>query len=126
MSVSLKKLTDTQLCKLTADLTHERDALLAENTQLKLSREILAINALETCKDLFSAGYHNASIKRGFLASTGNRNKYPAPIKVMVDEAIKELKTPATDAYLAEIRAQGAEAVEASAFAQELRKEAGL
>lgn len=82
--------------------TKDRDALLAENTQLKLSREILAKNALETCNDLFSAGYHNASLKRGFLASTGNRNKYPAPIKVMVDEAIKGIETTTTDAYQAE------------------------
>lgn len=95
MSVSLTKLTGTQLCKRVADLTHAFDELernykaaMIENAQLKSSRETIAKNALETCGVIFKAGFENDSLKRGMLASTGDLNKYPSPIRTMVDEAI--------------------------------------
>ncbi|HHK7967008.1 TPA: hypothetical protein ACQVG6_003488 [Serratia marcescens] len=82
----------------------ERDALAVENAALKLSRETLAKNALETCNDVFSAGYHSPALHRGLMESTGNRNTYPNPISALVNEAVRELETPATDAALAAIR----------------------
>lgn len=91
------------------------DALAVENAALKLSRETLAKNALETCNDVFSAGYHSPALHRGLMESTGNRNTYPNPISALVNEAVRELETPATDAALAAIRsdymAEGAEIV---------------
>ncbi|MGP1102015.1 hypothetical protein ACJ8OA_06220 [Serratia sp. CY68630] len=85
-------------------LKAERDALAVENAALKLSRETLAKNALETCNDVFSAGYHSPALHRGLMESTGNRNTYPNPISALVNEAVRELDTPATDAALAAIR----------------------
>ncbi|HEJ9051294.1 TPA: hypothetical protein SML58_000865 [Serratia marcescens] len=94
-------------------LEAERDALAVENAALKLSRETLAKNALETCNDVFSAGYHSPALHRGLMESTGNRNTYPNPISALVNEAVRELETPATDAALAAIQAQAkAEAIE--------------
>lgn len=90
-------------------LKAERDALAVENAALKASREMLAKNALETCNDLFSAGFRNASLQLGLMKSTGNRNLYPNPIKTLVDEAIRELPTPTTDSALAAIQSQGVE-----------------
>ncbi|HFY9976709.1 TPA: hypothetical protein ACIIU3_000033 [Serratia marcescens] len=97
----------------------ERDALAVENAALKLSRETLAKNALETCNDVFSAGYHSPALHRGLMESTGNRNTYPNPISALVNEAVRELETPATDAALAAIQAQGVEK-----FADDLHKAA--
>lgn len=89
------------------------DALAVENAALKLSRETLAKNALETCNDVFSAGFHSPALHRGLMESTGNRNTYPNPISALVNEAVRELDTPATDAELAVIQAQAkAEAIE--------------
>lgn len=85
------------------------DALAVENAALKASRETLAKNALETCNDVFSAGFRNASLQLGLMESTGNRDLYPNPIKALVDEAIRELTTPATSAALAAIEARGVE-----------------
>ncbi|WP_336062244.1 hypothetical protein [Serratia sp. 201] len=85
------------------------DALAVENAALKLSRETLAKNALETCNDVFSAGFHSPALHRGLMESTGNRNTYPNPISALVNEAVRELDTPATDAALAAIQAQGVE-----------------
>lgn len=82
------------------------DELAVENQALKLSRETLAKNALETCNDVFSAGYHSPALHRGLMESTGNRNTYPNPISALVNEAIRELETPATDAALAAIEAR--------------------
>lgn len=90
-------------------LKADRDALAVENAALKASRETLAKNALETCNDVFSAGFRNASLQLGLMESTGNRDLYPNPIKALVDEAIRELTTPATDAALAAIEARGVE-----------------
>ncbi|CAI0804858.1 Uncharacterised protein [Serratia entomophila] len=84
-------------------LKAERDALTVENAALKLSRETLAKNALETCNDVFSAGYHSPALHRGLMESTGNRNTYPNPISALVNEAVRELETPATSAALAAI-----------------------
>lgn len=82
------------------------DALAVENVALKASRETLAKNALETCNDVFSAGFRNASLQLGLMESTGNRDLYPNPIKALVDEAIRELTTPAIDTALAAIEAR--------------------
>lgn len=84
-------------------------ALAAENAGLKSSREVLSENALEACNAIASAGFRNEAIMRGLYASTGNRNKYPKPIATLVDEALREVKTPSTDAFLSEVRAQGVE-----------------
>ncbi|HBH5226413.1 TPA: hypothetical protein KTV36_000717 [Escherichia coli] len=84
-------------------------ALAAENAELKSSREILAKNTLEACNAIASAGFSHEAIMRGFYASTGNGNKYPKPITTLVDEALLDFQTPATDAFLAEVRAQGVE-----------------
>ena len=82
-------------------------ALAAENTELKSSREILAKNTLEACNAIASAGFSHEAIMRGLYASTGNGNKYPKPITTLVDEALRDFQTPVTDAFLAEVRAQG-------------------
>ncbi|ROR14943.1 hypothetical protein [Erwinia sp. JUb26] len=92
-----------------ARLNEQVRALAAENADLKESRSVLAENSLETCNAIFSAGYHNADIQRGLMQSTGNGNKYPNPIKTLVDEALRPLETPATDAILNEVRAQAIE-----------------
>ena len=84
-------------------------ALTAENSILNLSRTVLSENVLEACNAIASAGFRNKAIMKGFYASTGNGNKYPNPISTMVDEALSELSIPATDAFLAEVRAQGVE-----------------
>lgn len=84
-------------------------ALAAENAGLKSSREILAKNTLEACNAIASAGFSHEAIMRGLYASTGNGNKYPKPITTLVDEALRDFQTPATDAFLAEVRAQGVE-----------------
>lgn len=84
-------------------------ALAAENAGLKSSREVLSENTLEACNAIASAGFRNEAIMRGLYASSGNRNKYPKPIATLVDEALCEVKTPATDAFLDEVRAQGVE-----------------
>lgn len=81
-------------------------ALAAENAELKSSREILAKNTLEACNAIASAGFSHEAIMRGFYASTGNGNKYPKPITTLVDEALLDFQTPATDAFLAEVRAK--------------------
>lgn len=81
--------------------------LAAENAELKSSREILAKNTLEACNAIASAGFSHEAIMRGLYASTGNGNKYPKPITTLVDEALRDFQTPATDAFLAEVRAQG-------------------
>ncbi len=44
------------------------------------------------------------------MESTGNRNKYPNPIRTLVDEAKRNIETPATDRIVAGIKAEGAEA----------------
>ncbi|HAW8201641.1 TPA: hypothetical protein JLR27_004748 [Escherichia coli] len=109
------------------------DALAAENADLKSSREILAKNTLEACNAIASSGFRHEAIMRGFYASTGNVNKYPKPITTLVNEAMRDFQTPATDAFLAEVRAQGVEMFaecaytlehhdHAVAFAAELRK----
>ncbi|WP_421550119.1 hypothetical protein [Kluyvera intermedia] len=84
-------------------------AVVAENAGLKSSRAVLSENALEACNAIASAGFRHEAIMRGLYASTGNGNKYPKPIATLVDEALREVKTPATDAYLAEVRTQGVE-----------------
>lgn len=83
--------------------------LAVENVGLKESRNILVENTLETCNEIASAGFRHEAIMRGLYKSTGNRNKYPKPITTLVDEALCKLETTATDAFLAEIRAQGVE-----------------
>ncbi|WP_208093558.1 hypothetical protein [Serratia ureilytica] len=97
------KLTMAEAIK---ELTARVNALAVENAALKLSRETLAKNALETCNDVFSAGYHSPALHRGLMESTGNRNTYPNPISALVNEAVRELETPATDAALAAIRTE--------------------
>ncbi|EOI3443169.1 hypothetical protein ACMSWW_001134 [Cronobacter turicensis] len=87
----------------------ERDALAAENTALKASRAVLAENTFEACNAIASAGFSHEAIMRGLYESTGNGNKYPKPITTLVDEAMRKLETPATDAFLREVRAQGVE-----------------
>lgn len=83
------------------------NALAAENAALKISRALLAENTLETCNSIASAGFRHEAIMRGLMASTGNGNKYPKPITTLVDEALREIETPATDAYLNSVRAEG-------------------
>lgn len=82
----------------------ERDQLAAENADLKLSREVLAKNALESCNEIYCAGYRNTALHDGLMESTGNRNKYPNPIRALVDEAKRSLETPTTDAWQREQR----------------------
>lgn len=95
-------------------LTYEQlkaqlDAVVAECADLKSSREVLAKNALETCNDVFTAGFRNVHLQRGLMESTGNRNLYPNPIKALVDEAVRDIETPATSSALAEQQAIGVE-----------------
>ena len=92
-----------------ARLNDQLRVLAAENADLKESRAVLAENSLETCNVIYCAGYRNDDTQRGLMQSTGNGNKYPNPIKSLVDEALRQLETPATDAILNEVRAQGAE-----------------
>lgn len=92
-----------------AELEAKCAALVAENSILNLSRAVLSENVLEACNAIASAGFRNEAIMKGFYASTGNGNKYPNPIATMVDEALSGLSIPATDAFMAEVRAQGVE-----------------
>lgn len=94
-----------------ADITMQNleakcEKLAAENAGLKASREVLSKNALETCNEIYCAGYRNTALHDGLMESTGNRNKYPNPIRTLVDEAKRSVETPGTDAFLAEVRAQ--------------------
>ena len=84
--------------------------LAEENAALKSSRAILAENALETCNEVYTAGFRNTALHDGQMESTGNRNKYPNPIRTLVDEAKRNIETPATDRIVAGIKAEGAEA----------------
>ncbi|MFW8235534.1 hypothetical protein ACOID8_28460, partial [Klebsiella pneumoniae] len=84
--------------------------LAEENAALKSSRAILAENALETCNEVYTAGFRNTALHDGLMESTGNRNKYPNPIRTLVDEAKRNIETPATDRIVAGIKAEGAEA----------------
>ncbi len=93
-----------------AALEAVRDALAAENAELKLSRATLAENALETCNEVYTAGFRNTALHDGLMESTGNRNKYPNPIRTLVNEAKRGMETPATDAILREQMAKGVEA----------------
>ncbi len=103
----VRKLNESATLKADRDAQQKRaDALAVENAELKASRETLSKNALETCNDVFSAGFRNASLQLGLMESTGNRDLYPNPIKALVDEAIRELPTPATSAALAAIEAR--------------------
>lgn len=86
-------------------------ALAAENEGLKSSRAVLSENAPEACNAIASAGFRNEAIMRGLYASTGNWNKYPKPIATLVDEALREVQTPATDAFLDEVRAAAVDEV---------------
>ncbi|WP_312990854.1 hypothetical protein [Atlantibacter hermannii] len=101
--------------------TARSEALAAENAALKGSRSILSENAFETCNEVYTAGFRNTALHDGLMESTGNRNKYPNPIRTLVDEAKRNIETPATDAFLAEVRAQGVEM-----FARSLRGEAEI
>lgn len=92
-----------------ASLQEQVRVLAAENSELKNSRAVLAENALETCNAVASAGFRNEAIMRGLMESTGNLNKYPKPITTLVDEALRKIETPASDAALREIRAQAVE-----------------
>ncbi|HCI4211776.1 TPA: hypothetical protein NO485_004236 [Klebsiella pneumoniae] len=83
--------------------------LAAENVALKSSRAILAENALETCNEVYTAGFRNTALHDGLMESTGNRNKYPNPIRTLVDEAKRNIETPATDRIVAGIKADGVE-----------------
>ena len=83
--------------------------LAAENVALKSSRAILAENALETCNEVYTAGFRNTALHDGLMESTGNRNKYPNPIRTLVDEARRNIETPATDRIVAEAEARGVE-----------------
>ncbi|MDG0556561.1 hypothetical protein AB0118_07460 [Klebsiella quasipneumoniae] len=83
----------------------EMDKLAAENVALKSSRAILAENALETCNEVYTAGFRNTALHDGLMESTGNRNKYPNPIRTLVDEAKRNIETPATDRIVAGIKA---------------------
>lgn len=85
-------------------------ALTAENVALKESRSVLSENALESCNDI-SAVYQHEAIMRGLYQSTGNRNKYPKPITTLVDEALRNIETPATDAAANALRSEGAASV---------------
>lgn len=60
-----------------------------ELKSLSESRLSLAQNALEMCNDVFCAGYHESMIYKGMMESTGNRNKFPHPIKTVVETAIQ-------------------------------------
>ncbi|HDZ2594364.1 TPA: hypothetical protein RSS16_003229 [Klebsiella pneumoniae] len=85
--------------------------LAAENVALKSSRAILAENALETCNEVYTAGFRNTALHDGLMESTGNRNKYPNPIRTLVDEARRNIETPATDRIVAGIKADGVDII---------------
>ena len=147
MSVSLTKLTASQLCKLTADLTHERDelqrkveALAVENAALKSGSDLFFSYGSEHSFDLHKSAKEaiesaegaiddyrgdacdgwseevdsvcwgvvlQKSTKVGERPRTGDDCCDPA-IEVICDYALLPgIETPATDAALAEIRAQG-------------------
>ncbi|ELY3467326.1 hypothetical protein SMX26_001910 [Cronobacter universalis] len=98
----------TQLDVTTAALrekTKQCEQLAAENTALKASRAVLAENTFEACNAIASSGFSHEAIMRGLYESTGNGNKYPKPITTLVDEAMRKLETPATDAFLREVQA---------------------
>lgn len=102
-----QKLAESQREFRAADATIENlqmklEKLAAESAGLKESRAILVENTLETCNEIASAGFRHEAIMRGLYESTGNRNKYPKPITTLVDEALRKLETPATDAYMSE------------------------
>ncbi|MEB8480207.1 hypothetical protein P2G56_17500 [Cronobacter malonaticus] len=86
--------------------TKQCEQLAAENVALKSSRAVLAENTFEACNAIASAGFSHEAIMRGLYESTGNGNKYPKPITTLVDEAMRKLETPATDAFLREVRAE--------------------
>lgn len=94
--------------------------LAAENVALKSSRAILAENALETCNEVYTAGFRNTALHDGLMESTGNRNKYPNPIRTLVDEAKRNIETPATDRIVASIKADGVALVK-SAFEEHIQ-----
>ncbi|HBQ2945561.1 TPA: hypothetical protein L7V18_000096 [Klebsiella pneumoniae] len=94
--------------------------LTAENVALKSSRAILAENALETCNEVYTAGFRNTALHDGLMESTGNRNKYPNPIRTLVDEAKRNIETPATDRIVASIKADGVALVK-SAFEEHIQ-----
>lgn len=96
--------------------------LAEENAALKSSRAILAENALETCNEVYTAGFRNTALHDGLMESTGNRNKYPNPIRTLVDEAKRNIETPATDRIVAGIKADGVEMF-ALMFAEEAIKD---
>ncbi|WP_312227580.1 hypothetical protein [Pseudescherichia sp.] len=100
----------------TVGLRAQRDQLAAENAGIKKSRAILAENTLEACNAIASAGFSHEAIMRGLYASTGNGNKYPKPITALVDEALREVETPATDSWQREQMARGVDAAIAHAF----------
>ncbi|MBA1590493.1 hypothetical protein [Klebsiella pneumoniae] len=91
------------------ELAREFKQVAAENVALKSSRAILAENALETCNEVYTAGFRNTALHDGLMESTGNRNKYPNPIRTLVDEAKRNIETPATDRIVAGIKADGVE-----------------
>lgn len=91
------------------------DALAAENAALKSSRDVLAKNALEACNEIYCAGYRNTALHDGLLKSTGNRNKYPNPIRTLVDESKRSFETTSTDAWVNEQRAVGVDSAIESA-----------
>lgn len=101
--LATKDSRDEQLSQRDAQIA----ALTAENVTLKASRETLANNSLEACNEIYCAGYRNTALYDGLKKSTGDRNTYPNPIRVMVDEATKQLQTPATDAAANALRAEG-------------------
>ncbi|WP_426345896.1 hypothetical protein [Cronobacter universalis] len=87
--------------------TQRSEELAAENAALKSSRAVLAENTFEACNAIASAGFSHEAIMRGLYESTGDGNKYPKPITTLVDEAMRKLETPATNAFIAEQRAVG-------------------
>ncbi|EPW0706863.1 hypothetical protein ACWBEK_001196 [Escherichia coli] len=92
-------------------LAHEKfSALAAENAELKSSREILAKNTLEACNAIASAALVMKQSCVGFMPQLEMGINTQKPITTLVDEALRDFQTPATDAFLAEVRAQGVDA----------------
>jgi len=146
MSVSLTKLTDTQLCKRVADLTHERDEIQRKHDDLVITSATV-ISELQGKVEALAVESGQIKVAAILLADEAAQiykrwNLTQQPDGDIIDaQTIHELmceihETPATKAAIAEIEARGVEkfaqlmhadisVLDALEFAQELRKESG-
>lgn len=96
---------------LTMSQLQERNALLVtENESLKVERNALVtevVNIREQAEDVYAAGYNHGHLNTvdGIAYAPGIKDEfYHNALQVML-----EVETPATDAYLNSVRAEGVE-----------------